>query len=67
MDIMGNLLAVVVHAANIHDAKSGILAVRDAFEKYPSFSGSVPMQDTASLLSRMFPGNWVWVLIFPHA
>ena len=33
---MGNLLAVVVHAANIHDAKSGILAAREAFEKYPS-------------------------------
>ena len=32
---MGNLLAVV-HAANIHDIKSGILAARDAFEKYPS-------------------------------
>ena len=33
---MGSLLAVVVHAANIHDTKSGILAARDAFEKYPS-------------------------------
>ena len=33
---MGNFLAVVVHAANIHDTKSGILAARDAFEKYPS-------------------------------
>ena len=33
---MGNLLTVVVHAANIHDTKSGILATRDAFEKYPS-------------------------------
>ena len=33
---MGNLLAVVVHATNIHDTKSGILAARDAFEKYPS-------------------------------
>ena len=33
---MGNLLAVVVHAANIHDTKSGILAARDAFKKYPS-------------------------------
>ena len=29
-------MAVVVHAANIHDTKSGILAARDAFEKYPS-------------------------------
>ncbi len=33
---MGNLLAVVVHAANIHDTKSGILPARKAFEKYPS-------------------------------
>ena len=33
---MGNLLAVAVHAANIHDTKSGILAARNAFEKYPS-------------------------------
>ena len=33
---MGNLLAVVIHAANIHDTKSGIMAARDAFEKYPS-------------------------------
>ena len=33
---MGNLLAVAVHAANIHDTKSGILAARDACEKYPS-------------------------------
>ena len=24
VDIMGNLLAIVVHAANIHDTKSGI-------------------------------------------
>jgi len=33
---MGNLLAVVVHAANIHDTKSGILPAREAFEKYSS-------------------------------
>ena len=33
---MGNLLAVVIHAANIHDTKSGILAAKDAFGKYPS-------------------------------
>jgi len=36
VDIMGNLLAVVVHAANVHDTKSGILAARKAFYKYPS-------------------------------
>ena len=28
VDIMGNLLSVVVHAANIHDTKSGINPAR---------------------------------------
>jgi len=36
VDMMGNPLAVVVHAANLHDMKSGILPARKAFEKYPS-------------------------------
>ena len=36
VDIMGNLLAVVVHAANIHDTKSGINPAKIAFEKYPT-------------------------------
>ena len=31
---MGNLLAVTVHAANIHDTKSGINPARKAFKKY---------------------------------
>ena len=35
-DTMGNLLAVVVHAANIHDTKAGIIAAKRAVEKYPS-------------------------------
>jgi len=33
---MGNLLAVKVHAANIHDTKSGILVAEPACQKYPS-------------------------------
>lgn len=33
---MGNLLAVIVHAANIHDTKSGIEPALFAFERYPS-------------------------------
>jgi len=36
VDIMGNLLAVVVHAANIHDTKSGIDPAADAFFWYPT-------------------------------
>ena len=39
MDTMGNLLAVVVHATNIHDTKAGILAAKKAFEAYPSIQG----------------------------
>jgi putative transposase len=38
-DTMGNLLAVVVHAANIHDTKSGINPARQAFERYPAIKG----------------------------
>ena len=33
---MGNLLAVVVHAANIHDTKAGIKPAKLACERYPS-------------------------------
>ena len=33
---MGNLLAVVVHAANIHDTKSGINPAKQALEAYPT-------------------------------
>jgi len=33
---MGNLLAVVVHAANMHDTKSGIAPAKLAFDRYPS-------------------------------
>ena len=36
VDTMGNLLAVVVHAANIHDTKAGINPAKQAFSKYPT-------------------------------
>jgi len=36
VNTMGNLLAVAVHAANIHDTKSGISPAKIAFEKYPT-------------------------------
>ena len=35
-DSMGNLLAICVHAANIHDTKSGINPAKKAFKKYPT-------------------------------
>ena len=36
VDTQGNLLAVCVHAANVHDTKSGIHPAKRAFEKYPT-------------------------------
>jgi len=35
-DVMGNLLAIVVHVANIHDIKSEINPAREAFGRYPA-------------------------------
>jgi putative transposase len=34
VDIMGNLLSIVVHAANEHDTKAGINPAKKAFVKY---------------------------------
>ena len=36
MDVLGCLLSVHVHAANIHDTKSGITTAKRAYERYPS-------------------------------
>lgn len=36
MDTMGNLLSVVIHAANVHDTKAGIFTAKRAYERYPS-------------------------------
>ncbi len=36
MDVLGCLLSIVVHAANIHDTKSGISTAKRAHERYPS-------------------------------
>ena len=38
-DTLGNILAVVVHAANIHDTKAGIEPAKKAVKKYPSLKG----------------------------
>ncbi len=36
MDVLGCLLSVVVHAANIHDTKGGISSAKQAYERYLS-------------------------------
>ena len=50
---MGNLLAVVVHAANIHDTKAGILAAHPACDMYPRLNSPVKK----SFLSQNAGGN----------
>ena len=36
MDVLGCLLSVVVHSANVHDKKSGISTAKRAYKRYPS-------------------------------
>lgn len=36
MDVLGCLLSVAVHAANIHDTKGGISIARRAYQRYSS-------------------------------
>ena len=36
VDTRENLLAVIVHAANVHDTKAGISTAKRAYERYPS-------------------------------
>ncbi|MFO1384125.1 MAG: hypothetical protein U1E91_04215 [Moraxella sp.] len=36
VDTIGNLLGVVVHAANIHDTRAGIMVVDQALKTYPT-------------------------------
>ena len=36
VDVLGCLLSVVVHVANIHDTKCGISTAKRAYERYPS-------------------------------
>jgi len=36
VDIMGNLISICVHAANIHDTKAGIILAMKAYKKYPT-------------------------------
>jgi len=38
VDIMGNLLAIVVHCANTHDTTAGIAPAAIAFGKYPTIN-----------------------------
>ena len=50
VDTLGNLIAIVIHAANIHDTKGGCEVLKQASEKCPTievFSGDSGYRKTA--------------------
>jgi len=61
---MGNLLTMVVHVANIHNTKSLLCTQRNHLKSIHLLKTSALMLDTAKHLSRIFPMNWTWKLIF---
>ena len=67
MDTMGDLLAVVVPATNIHGTKSGILAARDAFEKYPSVQRFCADAKYCKSFEQDVSRKLGLGVIFPHA
>ena len=61
VDIMGNLLAVVVHAANIHDTVAGIKPAEQAYSAFPmikKFCGDAGYRKT-------FEADVLWSLELP--
>ena len=60
VDTMGNLLAVVVYAANIHDTKAGIWAAKKAFETYPSIQRFCALGLGVDISARIKP---VWEVL----
>nr|DAJ35719.1 MAG TPA: putative transposase [Caudoviricetes sp.] len=68
IDTMGNLLGIVVHAANIHDTKSGILAAQKACKKYPSiqaFCADAGYRGTCIDEVKVTPHNSLAALAMP--
>ena len=67
VDILGCILAVVVHAANIHDIKSGCMPVslawyRGTFEDYVAYEFYDVGVDISKFIKPIFkilPKRWV--------
>ena len=56
VDTIGNLLDVVVHAANIHDTKAGIMVVDKSLQIYPTIkaiSADAGYRKTFSMIGNM--------------
>lgn len=54
VDVLGNLLPVVVHAANIHNTKSGIFATKVMQEHYSSIQKFCADADIEAFLHPIF-------------
>ena len=69
---MGNILTVIIHAANIHDTVSGVGVAKAAHGKYPSiqgFCGDMGYKGTFVTQISKIPGIHVDISekIKPHA
>jgi transposase len=53
---MGNILAIVVHAANIHDTIAGAYPVALAYSKYPTLEGICGDQGYCGTFKKIIEG-----------
>jgi hypothetical protein len=67
VDIMGNLLAICVHAANIHDTKSGIIPAKKLLKNIAVLKSFAETTAIESPLNYLFLSNLVLLLIFLNA
>ena len=61
VDTIGNLLGVVVHAANIHDTRAGIMVVDKALKTYPTIeaiSADAGYHNIPVDISTKINGEW---------
>jgi transposase len=52
-DIVGNILAVHIHAANIHDTKGGCYVLAKAKKKYPSIKAACADEGYCGTFKRL--------------
>lgn len=57
-DIMGNILAVHIHAANIHDTKGGCYVFAKAMQKYPSIKAGCADEGYRGTFKRLIEATF---------
>ncbi|MGT2832296.1 transposase [Streptococcus halotolerans] len=60
VDTMGNLLDVVVHTANLHNTKPGILVVRQVMAQFPTIKTFSADADYRKSFEEMMAQEFRW-------